>query len=75
VARADTGVSKELEEAVKELLKEAKAKDKEGNFKMAIEDRLGVVDRAMKLEALRHKIRDAGAGSGWDDPTGGEDGL
>lgn len=68
-------VSKELQDAVKAILKESKEKGADGKFVMHISDRLGVIDRALKLEALQHKIREQGEGSGWaDEDTGGSDG-
>lgn len=68
MARAKAIETTDLDEAVNELLKASREKNKQGEFLMALEDRLAIVDRALKYEALKHKIKDAAAGSGWDDP-------
>lgn len=57
-----------LEQAVTELLNASREKGQGGAFVMSLEDRLSIIDRALKYEMLKHKIKDQAAGSGWDDP-------
>ncbi len=58
-------INPELEATINELLKTARQKD------CALEDRLKIVDRAMKFEQLKTKVSDGGFGGGFD--TGGDE--
>lgn len=74
MSRAKTGrVSKELEAALKEELREVTRRykgdeaipegKKEGEFVYGTVERMRVIDRALKLEGLKLKVDDEGFGS------------
>lgn len=54
----DDGGMGVIEEAVNKLLKESASSD--------IDTRLKVIDRAIKLQAMKAKIKDGESGSGFD---------
>ena len=62
-----TGVNPELEKMMNELLKEAKKLDTEGKPIMSMTDRMRVVDRCLKLEAIKAKFEGDGYGTGFSD--------
>ncbi len=71
-------VSAALEKTIAGLLKEVneKAEDDKGKmvFKHSLTDRCKVIDRALKLEAIKMKQDDSGYGAGFvDDLTPPED--
>jgi hypothetical protein len=65
-----SGVDNKITEVIDTLLKEVtlKKKDAEGKKMYSLTDVIKVVDRKLKLEALRLHVRDDGFGSGFDDP-------
>ena len=61
-------VSADLEAFVAALMKQARQKD------TPLEDQLKIVDRALKLEVLKAKLRNSAMGSAFgDDEKGSED--
>lgn len=63
-------VNKNLEKTINDLLKEVNEKEvgeggKKG-FKYSLTDRCKVIDRALKLEAIRMKADDSGYASAFD---------
>jgi hypothetical protein len=63
-----SNINTDLEKLLKSMLHEAAKKETD----IALEDKLKIIDRALKLEALKHKIEDDGYGKDFD--LGGEDG-
>ena len=67
-AAKKSGISPDLEGAIKKLLKEVMS-DKEAT----LTDKVKVLDRALKLEALKQKVSDEQWGKGFfDDDEGAE---
>ena len=64
-----SGVDEKLTTAIDGLLKEVtlKKKDKSGEQTYSLTDVIKVIDRKLKLEALRLDVKDDGYGSGFDD--------
>lgn len=59
------GIDPTLENAIKKLLKEVMSEKKENTA--TITDKMKVIDRALKLEAIRNKMGDGEYGSGFFD--------
>ena len=57
MAKKEGGLNPDLERAVSDLLKDLKNLD--------LEDQLKIIDRAIKLEALKDKLADDEYGSGF----------
>lgn len=77
MAKKKTRINADLEKLLSTLLKEAGEKepipptdgiDNGERFKMPFDDRMKVIDRALKLEQLKAKIEDDEFGSGFDEP-------
>ena len=66
-----TGIDPALEKAVAKMLKQVMADDT-----ATITDKMKVIDRALKLEAIKQKMQDDGYGSGFfnDDEQGNNGG-
>ena len=60
MAKKNKGVNTDLEEAVSQLLKEVMA-----NETASLTDKCKVIDRAINIEKLKHKISDDEWGSGF----------
>lgn len=60
-------VSAELEEMVATLLKDAKREATTDKPAMPLEDRLRVIDRALKLEQIKARGSEEDWGAGFDD--------
>ena len=64
------GVDKALDKAISDLLKSVMA-----DSKATITDKMKVIDRALKLEAIKQKMKDDDYGTGFfkddDEPNGG----
>lgn len=71
MAQSKSGqVNAKLEKAIGDMLKEVmddKKKDAKGNPLYTLTDRCKVIDRALKLEAIKAKTVDGDYGSGFDD--------
>ena len=71
MAKSAAKVSSHLERAIKDLLKEVSetTEDDKGKkvFKHSLTDRCKVIDRALKLEAIKMKADDSGYGTGFGD--------
>lgn len=71
------GIDPALIKAVGDLLKEVMTKPKAGEeAKYSLTDKMRVLDRSLKLEAIKQKMTDEGYGSGFfagdaDDKNGG----
>lgn len=67
--RKDTNgkVNPKLTKAIESMLAEVMA-DGEGKKKVSLTDKCKVIDRALKLEAIRAKLDDAGYGTGFTQP-------
>lgn len=66
-------VNKHLDKMITDLLKEVNSgKNEDGKPKYTLTDKCKVLDRAIKIEALRLKIDDSGYGSGFDEPEDDE---
>lgn len=63
MAKKESGVNPELEKALNNLMKEAFAK----NSTMSLMDKMRIVDRSLKLEMLKAKMKDDGFGSGFSE--------
>ena len=61
------GFIQEIEKQLTEELKASRQKDKEGNYVMPSIERMRVVDRCLKLEAIKAKMGEAEYGSGFSD--------
>lgn len=60
-------VNSKLEKMITDLLKEVNSgKNDDGTAKYSLTDKMKVVDRALKLEALKLKVDDSGYGSGFE---------
>jgi hypothetical protein len=57
------GIDPLLAKAITGLLREVMAKDS----KASINDKMRVIDRALKMEAIKHKMSEEGYGSGFFD--------
>lgn len=72
------GINEVLETAVNKLLKEVMSnkKGEDGKPLYTLTDQMKVLDRAIKMEALKQKVQDSGYGSGFfqedDDDKGAE---
>lgn len=64
-------INKALEKVINDLLKEVNEKEEDDKgkkfFKHSLTDRCKVIDRAIKLEALKMSQDDSGYGSGFDE--------
>lgn len=61
-------VNKQLEKIINDLLKEVNGdkKDTENKPLFSLTDKMKVIDRALKLEALKLSVDDSGYGSGFE---------
>lgn len=62
-------VDPQLQQAIKGLLKEVMA----GDSKATLTDKCKVVDRALKLEAIKAKLDDPGFGTGFSNDGGADE--
>lgn len=62
-------VDGKLSKAISSLLEEVMSKD----FTGTLTDKCKVVDRALKLEAIKAKLDDPGFGSGFSNPEGADE--
>ncbi len=67
-------VNKYLDKMITNLLKEVNsAKNDDGKAAYSLTEKMKVVDRALKLEAIKMKADDSGYGSGFGDEPEPED--
>lgn len=70
------GVNPKLKRAIDKLLDKVMAEPKDGtpeNEKFSLTDQMKVIDRALKLDAIRLKVQDSGEGEFFRNPTQGAD--
>lgn len=63
--KQDKGINPELESAIENLLEDMKS-----NPDYSLTDKMKILDRALKLEAIKLKVSDDGWGSGLLDEQG-----
>jgi hypothetical protein len=68
----ESKVSDDLDKLVKKLLKEANRQSTDEKPGMNLEEKLKVLDRAMKLEQIKARMNEGDFGSGFDDDDGGK---
>jgi hypothetical protein len=68
------GVNPKLKSAIDKLLAKVMAEPKDGETPFTLTDQMKVIDRALKLDAIRLKVADSGEGEFFKNPPQGADG-
>ena len=62
-----TRVNSELDTVLNGLLKSVTAKPKDGEEKMSLTDKMKIIDRVLKWEAIKAKLNDGEWGAGFSE--------
>jgi hypothetical protein len=65
--KSSSKVNPELEKLLAELLKEAKAKGSPEKPAMSLTDKMKIIDRVIKVEAIKAKMAEESYGSGFQE--------
>lgn len=66
-ADSSSRINQDLDKILKKLLKEVTDKAKDGETAPSLTDKMKVIDRVLKWEAIKAKLNDGGWGSGFAD--------